>query len=76
MPDVWLRIQSTSKDITTSTSCLTVTPLVDTGQTADELRLLDFGWAIENLVTGTGFDLTVWTESEAKGTYTFFVTGV
>jgi hypothetical protein len=42
----------------------------------DEIRLLSFYPVISNIVNGVGFTLTVFSEPEARGSYTFSVIGV
>jgi len=60
----------------TSTSAIVVTPLVPAGVDPDELGLLDFKCVISARVAGVGFTLTVFSETEATGTYDFSCLGV
>lgn len=55
-------------------SAIAVTPSAD-GVDPDEVRLLDFRPVISDRVAGTGFTLTVYSEPEAKGTYSFLCVG-
>jgi hypothetical protein len=49
---------------------------VPSGVDADEIRLLELKPEISNLVNGTGFTLTVYSEPEATGTYDVMCIGV
>lgn len=42
----------------------------------DEMRLLDFKVVISDLVVGTGFTVTAYSEPEARGTYDIMCIGV
>jgi len=57
----------------TASSVITVTPYVATNPMA--VAVLRFSPVISNLVAGTGFTLSVFTEAGATGTYTFSCTG-
>jgi hypothetical protein len=46
------------------------------GVDADEIRLLEMSALITNVVDGVGFTLVATTTPEARGPYTFLVTGV
>lgn len=50
--------------------------LVPAGVDPDELRLLDLKVVISDLVVGTGFTVTAYSEAEAKGTYDIMCVGV
>ena len=50
--------------------------LVPAGVDPDEIRLLDFKVYISDLVAGDGFTVTLYSETEAKGTYTVMCIGV
>ena len=50
--------------------------LTPTGVDTDEIRLLDLKPVISKLVAGTGFDITVYSEPEATGTYNVMCIGV
>lgn len=56
-------------------SKITVTPKADTG-TEVEVALMAFSCVVSDLVAGVGFTLNVFTDVEAKGTYTFSCVGV
>jgi hypothetical protein len=44
--------------------------------TVEECALMQFSAVVNTLVAGTGFTLSVYTPTEAKGTYTFSCVGV
>ncbi|TXH14230.1 MAG: hypothetical protein E6R03_09750 [Hyphomicrobiaceae bacterium] len=50
--------------------------LTPSGVDPDEVRLLDFKPIISDLVAGTGFTVTLYSDAEAKGTYTVMCIGV
>lgn len=50
--------------------------LTPTGVDPDEMRLLDLRPVISDLVAGTGFTLTLYSEPEAKGSYSVMCIGV
>lgn len=50
--------------------------LTPAGVDPDEIRLLDFKPVISNLVVGTGFTVTLYSEPEAKGSYSVMCIGV
>jgi hypothetical protein len=47
-----------------------------TGTDPDEMYLLDMRAVISDLVAGTGFTITIYTEAEAKGQYNVMCVGV
>lgn len=55
-----------------------IVPAVKTpaGVDPDEMRLLDFKAVISDLVDGVGFTVTLYSETEAKGTYDVMCMGV
>jgi hypothetical protein len=57
------------------TKPLVGTVMVPTGTDPDELFLLDFKVIISDIVNGTGFTVTVYSEPEATGNYTVMVVG-
>ena len=50
--------------------------LTPSGVDPDEIRLLDLRPVISDLVPGTGFTVTLYSETEAKGTYNVMCVGV
>lgn len=50
--------------------------LTPSGVDPDEMRLLDFKPTISDLVPGTGFTVTLYSEPEAKGDYSVMCVGV
>lgn len=50
--------------------------LTPSGTDPDEMRLLDFKPVVSNLVAGTGFTITLYSEPEAKGDYSVMCIGV
>lgn len=50
--------------------------LTPPGVDPDEIRLLNFKPVVSDLVAGTGFTLTLYSEPEAKGTYNVMCIGV
>lgn len=50
--------------------------LTPSGVDPDEMRLLDFKAVISDLVAGTGFTVTLYSEPEAKGDYSVMCIGV
>lgn len=50
--------------------------LTPSGVDPDEMRLLDLKPSISDLVAGTGFTVTLYSEPEAKGNYTVMCMGV
>jgi hypothetical protein len=59
-----------------ATSEIVAQPMVPVSVDPDEMRLLGFEWYISSLVAGVGFTLTVYSQSEARGTYDFSCIGV
>lgn len=60
----------------TSTSEIVAQVLTPSGVDPDELRLLDMKAVISDLVVGTGFTVTLYSEAEAKGAYDVMCIGV
>lgn len=50
--------------------------LTPSGVDPDEMRLLDFKAVISDLIAGTGFTVTLYSEPEAKGNYSVMCVGV
>lgn len=59
----------------TTNSRIIVAPKTS-GTDSDEIAALGFQWVVHSFVAGDGFTLTVLTEVEAKGTYTFSCIGI
>jgi hypothetical protein len=57
------------------TSSSVITPHI-LGVTPDEMYLLDIKTVISDIVVGTGFTVTLWSEPEAKGTYSVMCMGM
>lgn len=57
-------------------SSLTANVVCPVGTDPDEMYLLNFRTVISDKVVGDGFTITVYTEAEAKGTYTVNCVGV
>ena len=60
----------------TATSEIVAQVRTPTGVDPDEMRLLDFKPVISNLVVGTGFTVSMYSEVEAKGDYDVMCVGV
>ncbi len=60
----------------TTSSEITAQVLTPSGVDPDELRLLDLKPVISDLVAGVGFTITLYSETEAKGTYNVMCIGV
>lgn len=60
----------------TANSEIIVSIKTPSGVDPDEIRLLDIKPIISDLVVGTGFTLTAYSEPEAKGSYDFMCTGI
>jgi len=60
----------------TSTSEISVTVKTPSGVDPDEMRLLDFKPVVSDLVAGTGFTVTLYSEPEAKGDYDIMCIGI
>lgn len=60
----------------TASSEITAQVLTPSGTDPDEIRLLDLRPVISDLVAGTGFTVTLYSEPEAKGSYTVMCIGV
>lgn len=52
-----------------SASCVSALVLTPDGTDPDEMYLLDFKPVISDLVTGTGFTVTLYSQPEARGDY-------
>jgi hypothetical protein len=59
----------------TPTTKIVITPYTASNN-ADEIAVVDFSFVVSDIVPGTGFTLTIYTEVEVKGTYTFNCLGV
>ena len=57
-------------------SVITPTVMCPLGIDTDEIRLLDMRPVISDLVAGVGFTVTLYSEPEARGTYTVSCVGV
>ena len=66
----------TGKTWVTSTSCIIPQILTPSGTDPDEMYLLNMRAEISDLVVGTGFTVTVYSEPEARGTYNVMCLGV
>lgn len=60
----------------TASSVITPTVMCPIGIDTDEIRLLDMRPVISDLVAGVGFTVTLYSEPEARGTYTVSCVGV
>ncbi len=60
----------------TASSVITPTVMCPIGIDTDEIRLLDMRPVISDLVAGVGFTVTLYSEPEARGTYTVACVGV
>ena len=60
----------------TASSVITPTVMCPLGIDPDEIRLLDMRAVISDLVAGVGFTVTLYSEPEARGTYTVSCVGV
>lgn len=60
----------------TASSVITPTVMCPIGVDTDEIRLLDMRPVISDLVAGVGFTVTLYSEPEARGTYTVSCVGV
>ena len=65
----------TGQSWVTANSEFTAQVLTPTGSDPDEMYLLGMRVEISNIVAGTGFTVTVYSEAEASGTYTVMVIG-
>lgn len=59
----------------TANSEFTANVLTASGVDTDEMYLLDMRVEISDIVAGTGFTVTVYSQAEARGTYTVMVIG-
>jgi hypothetical protein len=59
-----------------SNSKITADVLTPSGTDPDEMYLLDFRPVISDLVAGVGFTVTLYSEAQARGTYTVNCIGV
>lgn len=64
----------TGESWVSSSGSFSVCPLTSSAD-AYEIVLLGFSWVVSDVVDGDGFTLTVYSEAEAKGAYTFSVVG-
>jgi hypothetical protein len=60
----------------TANSEIVAQALTPSGTDPDEMRLLEFEPVISDLVAGDGFTVTLYSEPEAKGTYSVMCMGV
>lgn len=66
----------TGQSWVTASSEIVAMVLTPSGTDPDEMRLLDFKPCISDLVNGTGFTVTLFSEIEATGIYTVMCIGV
>lgn len=60
----------------TGTSVLNAEVLTNSGTDPDEMFLLGIRAVVSDIVPGDGFTITLYSEAEARGTYTVMVSGV
>lgn len=60
----------------TGTSVLNAEVLTNSGTDPDEMYLLGIRAVVSDIVPGDGFTITLYSEAEARGTYTVMVSGV